>query len=109
MGPLDDEQKSQDLAVLVSMWQTKEDIDCGPDTTVIARALGMGKHAKDSNEQTWSAEMFMRGGEFVAGHRATGVGLIVASNDDPTSFETYSWIRRLQIEVAPSPKSAFTP
>jgi hypothetical protein len=105
-GKLRPEQRTQDFAVLVSIWQTEE--DTGSATNFLAHALGVGKHFKDSPDDTWSAEMTMRGDSgFVSGSPATGVGLIVAANEDPTSFETYSWIARLKIAIVDSATSAF--
>lgn len=109
-GEIGSELVSQDFAVLVSIWQTEEDTTSGGSAAnVVAHALGLGAHDKASGETRWSAKMLMRGPAVFTPGSVTGVGLVVASNDDPTSFETYSWIRRLRIEVAPSPTSAFTP
>jgi hypothetical protein len=105
-GDIGDELQSHDFAVLVSIWQTEDDTG-GSGPGVRARALGLGRHDNASTETKWTAQMSVQEGEFVDGRPATGVGLVVASNEDPTSFETYSWIRRLEIEVANSGTSPF--
>jgi len=101
MGQLQEEEQSEELRVLVSIWQTDADINAGGSaTSIVARALGEGK--QDANQSgRWSAEMFTRQGKFEAGRPATGLAHLVANDGDPTGFDTYTWTTRLQIKVDP--------
>ena len=98
-GQLHEEDPSEELRVLVSIWQTEADITAGGSaTSIVARALGEG--TQDPNQPgRWSAEMFMRKGKFEAGRPATGLAHVVANDGDPTGFDTYTWTSRLQIKV----------
>jgi hypothetical protein len=100
-GQLQEEEQSEELRVLVSIWQTEADTTAGGSATrIVARALGEGK--QDPNQPgRWSAQMYTRGGRFEAGCPATGLGHVVANDGDPTGFDTYTWTTRLQIKSAP--------
>ena len=89
--------QKRDLAVLVSVWQTKEDAEDGSPTDIYARALGIG--GQDGNQLgKWSVRLEMKGGpKFRLGRPATGAALIVENTGDPTAFETYAWTGRLWI------------
>jgi hypothetical protein len=94
-------EESEELRVLVSIWQTDADTTAGGSAAgIAARALGIGQPI-DHQPGRWSARMYIRAGSFEAGRPATGLGHIVANDGDPTGFDTYTWTTRLQIKSAP--------
>lgn len=84
------------LRVLVSVWQTEEDIkDDGLPQVLVAHALGVGKRDWPGR---WSAELTLMDGQLFEPGSATGLAHAVGNNGDPGGFETYTWTRRLHIE-----------
>jgi hypothetical protein len=97
-GPLREEQQSRTLRVLVSIWQTEADtLSGGSATAVLARALGEGQQDPDKPGK-WIARLAMQDQTTFKEGPATGVGLIVDNDGDPTGFGTYTWTERLQIK-----------
>ena len=98
-GRLQEEEQSEELRVLVSIWQTEADIaEDGSAIRIVARALGEGEQDPDQPGR-WTATMYTRWGKFEAGRPATGLGHVVANDGDPTGFDTYTWTSRLQIKA----------
>jgi hypothetical protein len=100
-GDLREEQQSEELRVLVSIWQTEADTTPnGLATNIVARALGVGTQDADHPDR-WSATLVTRAGGFKPDADATGLGHVVANDGDPTGFDTYTWTTRLRIKPAP--------
>jgi hypothetical protein len=101
-GPLRPEDQSEILRVLISVWQTSDDIKNDGSGKVVAKALGTG--TQDPNDPTkWIARMTTLGPtRFQPDRPATGLGHLVSNDgEDPTGFETYTWISRLTMKPQP--------
>jgi hypothetical protein len=97
-GALAEEQEKYPpyLRVLVSVWQTKQDIEAGGSAEdIVARGLGVGESLAPGR---WSARVTTVYGDFKRGCPATGLAHAVGNDgEEPRGFETYTWITRLHI------------
>jgi hypothetical protein len=99
-GALAEEQEKYGryLRVLVSVWQTEQDIqEGGSPEDIVARGLGVGEPKPDAPGR-WSATVEILAGDFRRGCPATGLAHAVGNDGkEPRGFETYTWITRLHI------------
>jgi hypothetical protein len=99
-GALAEEQEEYPpfLRVLVSVWQTKQDVEAGGSADdIVARGLGVGERTAPGR---WWAEVHILDEEqFKPGFPATGLAHAVGNDGkEPRGFNTYTWITRLQIQ-----------